>query len=271
MPSLKVPSAMHSHNETIVDQFTRQAGAFATAVPIRSEHALRLLVSACDAQPNDEALDVACGPGLVVCAFAEVVRSATGIDLTPAMLEQAKGLAASRNLTNVSFKTGDVNALPFDSASFSIVTSRYAVHHFVEPLRVLREMVRVCKPGGRVAVMDTIASDDPRKAEMFNRMEKLRDPSHARALTLSEMLNSFQQAGLLAATITPYKMTVELEGLLETSFPEDGNREVIREMIVTSLENDTLGVDTHTRDEKVYFSYPIAILVANAPATREAI
>ena len=119
--------------------------------------------------------------------------------------------------------------------------------------------------------MDTIASDDPRKAEMFNRMEKLRDPSHARALTLSEMLNSFQQAGLLAATITPYKMTVELEGLLETSFPEDGNREVIREMIVTSLENDTLGVDTHTRDEKVYFSYPIAILVANAPATREAI
>lgn len=44
---------MHSHNETIVDQFTRQASAFAAAVPIRSEHALSLLVSACDAQPND--------------------------------------------------------------------------------------------------------------------------------------------------------------------------------------------------------------------------
>ena len=96
---------MHSHNETVVDQFTRQASAFASAVPIRSEHALRLLVSACCPEPNDGALYVACGPGLVVCAFAEVVRSATGIDLTPAMLEQAKVLAASRNLTNVSFKT----------------------------------------------------------------------------------------------------------------------------------------------------------------------
>lgn len=199
------------------------------------------------------------------------MRSATGIDLTPAMLEQAKGLAASRNLTNVSFKTGDVNSLPFDTASFSIVTSRYAFHHFVEPVRVLREMVRVCKPGGRVAVMDTIASDDPRKAEMFNRMEKLRDPSHAQALTLPAMLNCFQQAELLAPTITSYKMTVELEGLLKTSFPEDGNREVIREMIVTSLENDTLGVDTYTKDGRVYFSYPIAILMAKTPATREAI
>jgi ubiquinone/menaquinone biosynthesis C-methylase UbiE len=258
---------MHSHNETIVDQFTRQASAFATAVPIRSEHALSLLVSACDAQPNDEALDVACGPGLVVCAFAEVVRSATGIDLTPAMLEQAQTLATARNLTNVSFKAGDVNSLPFDSACFSIVTSRYAFHHFVEPVRILREMVRVCKPGGRIAVMDTIASDDPRKAAMFNRMEKLRDPSHAEALTLTEMLNCFQQAELLAPTITPYKMTVELEGLLETSFPEDGNREVIREMIVASLENDTLGVDTHTKDGRVYFSYPIAILVAKTPVT----
>ena len=127
-------------------------------------------------------------------------------------------------------------------------------------------MARVCNPGGRVAVMDTIASDDPRKAEMFNRMEKLRDPSHVEARPLSEMLNCFQRAGLPAPTITPYKMTVELEGLLKASFPDDGNVEVIREMIVTSVENDTLGVDTYTKDGKVCFSYPIAILMARTTA-----
>jgi SAM-dependent methyltransferase len=187
------------------------------------------------------------------------------------MLEQAKGLAASRNLTNISFKTGDVTSLAFDPASFSIVTSRYAFHHLVEPVRVLREMARVCKPEGRVAVMDTIASDNPRKAEMFNRMEKLRDPSHTEALTLPEMLKCFQQAGLPAPTITPYRMTVELEGLLKTSFPEEGNRDIIREMIVTSLENDSLGVDTYTEDGRVYFSYPIAILMAKTRAAREAL
>lgn len=132
-------------------------------------------------------------------------------------------------------------------------------------------MVRVCKPDGRVAVVDTIASDDPRKAEMFNRMEKRRDPSHVKALTLSEMLSCFQQAGLAAPAITPYKMTVELEGLLKASFPEDGNRQVIREMIVTSLEHDTLGVETHTKDGSAQVSYPIAILMAKTHATQEAI
>jgi hypothetical protein len=128
-------------------------------------------------------------------------------------------------------------------------------------------MARVCRPGGRVAVMDTIVSDDPCKAEMFNRMEKLRDPSHAEALTHSAMLDCFQDAGLPAPTITPYKMKVELEALLKTSFPEDGNREVVREMIVTSLEHDALGVDTYAKDGRVYFSYPIGIYVAQIPAT----
>jgi len=57
-----------------------------------------------------------------------------------------------------------------------------------------------------------------------------------------------------------------MEGLLNASFPADENREVVREMIVTSLENDAMGVNTYTKDGRVYFSYPIAILVAKAPA-----
>ncbi len=262
---------MNAHNETVVDQFTRQAAVFAAAAPIRSERALDLLVSACDARPGDVSLDVACGPGLVVCAFAEVVRSATGIDLTPAMIEQARALAASRSLSNVSFETGDVSSLPYRPGSFSIVTSRYAFHHLVEPARVLREMARVCRPGGRVAVMDTIASDDPRKAERFNRMEKLRDPSHAEALTLSAMLECFRRAGLPAPALTPYKMRVEMDALLNASFPDGNDREAVREMIVASLEDDAMGVETHAKEGRICFSYPIAILVAKVPAARDAV
>jgi ubiquinone/menaquinone biosynthesis C-methylase UbiE len=187
---------MNTHNTTVVDQFTRQADVFAAAAAIRDDEALDLLVSRCGANSEDESLDVACGPGLVVCAFAQVVRSATGIDLTPAMVEKGRSLATSKNLGNTSFSLGDVNALPFATGQFSVVTSRYAFHHFQDPARVLLEMVRVCKPGGRVAVMDMVASNDPEKADRFNRMEKLRDPSHAAALTLSALVQTFQDAGL---------------------------------------------------------------------------
>jgi ubiquinone/menaquinone biosynthesis C-methylase UbiE len=185
-----------SHRDLIVDQFTRQATPFSTASPIASEEALRLLVEACGAGPDDTALDVACGGGLVACAFGAVVRRAEGIDITPAMLERARALAAEKGLTNTTFRQGDVTSLPYPDGAFSIVTSRFTFHHFQDPLAVLREMRRVCGPGGRIAVVDTDASADPAKAAEFNRLELLRDPSHVRAMPGSELLGLFRSAGL---------------------------------------------------------------------------
>src|SRR5437870_9927621 len=91
------------HRHEILDQFTRQATPFATAPGIRDEAALKLIVECSGAGPDDTVLDVACGPGLVVAAFARVVRHATGIDITPAMLARAREIATARGLTNVQF------------------------------------------------------------------------------------------------------------------------------------------------------------------------
>jgi len=74
---------MPAHRDLIVEQFTKQAVPFSTAPGVRDEEALRLLVEFAGAGPEDTVLDVACGPGLVVCALAAVVRHATGIDVTP--------------------------------------------------------------------------------------------------------------------------------------------------------------------------------------------
>ena len=61
---------MPAHRDLIVEQFTKQAVPFSTAPGIRDEEALRLLVEFTGAGPEDTVLDVACGPGLVVCALA---------------------------------------------------------------------------------------------------------------------------------------------------------------------------------------------------------
>src|SRR2546422_612300 len=179
----------------ILDQFSRQAVPFSTAPGIKDEQALRMIVEFSGAGPEDTVLDVACGGGIIVCAFARGVRHATGIDLTPAMIERARALQAEQGLANVSWKQGDVLPLPWPDATFSIVTSRFAFHHFLDPGAVLAEMRRVCAPGGRVVVVDTVVSTDPGKAEAFNRMEKLRDPSHVRALSLAELRGLFADTG----------------------------------------------------------------------------
>src|SRR5271166_5007685 len=153
-----------NHRDLILDQFTRQATVFSTAPAITDEDALRMIVDAARPAADDTVLDVACGPGLVVCAFAPHVRAATGIDMTPAMLERAKKLAADKSLINVAWRQGDVYSLPYADGSFTIVTTRFSFHHFLDPAAVLREMVRVCGPQGRVVVVDDYASEDPAKA-----------------------------------------------------------------------------------------------------------
>src|SRR4029450_12875420 len=108
--------------------------------------------------------DVACGPGSVVAAFAGHVRRAVGLDATEAMLGEARKLAAAARVKNVDWHRGDVYALPFAAATFAIVTCRFAFHHLQAPARAFAEMVRVCRPGGRIVLADAVASDDPAKA-----------------------------------------------------------------------------------------------------------
>ena len=255
-----------SHRDAIVDQFTRQAVPFSTAPGIKDEQALRLMVEASGAGPGDTVLDVACGGGLVVCAFARVVRHATGIDLTPAMLERARALAQEQGLGNVSWRLGDVLPLPYSDASFSIVTSRFAFHHFLDPRAVLAEMTRVCRPGGRVVVVDTEASPDPAKRAEFNRMEKLRDPSHVRAMPLAEHVDLFARVGLPAPRHTAYRLEGEVESLLGRSFPLPGDADKIRQLFTASLEDDRLGIPVRRVGSEIRYAYPVAVLVAQTPA-----
>jgi SAM-dependent methyltransferase len=258
---------MLGHREIIVDQFTKQAQLFANAPEMKNEEALQHLVKATSAGPEDTVLDVACGPGLVACAFAQVVRHAEGIDLTPAMIEQARALEAEKRLTNVRWKIGDVLPLPYMDRSFSIVVSRYAFHHLRNPRSVLAEMTRVCTPLGNVAVVDVIASQEILKAAAFNQMERWRDPSHVRALSIEEFERFFCDVGLPAPRAIFYRLEFELERLLQGSFPNDGDAAKVREKFRDSLDADLMGVHPELRGEEIWFAYPMAILTAQKPAS----
>jgi len=197
-----------AHREAILDQFTRQA--------------LRIVVDFSAAGPDDTVLDVACGPGILACAFARVARHVTGIDLTPAMLERARLLQAEQGLTNLTWRHGDVLPLPFADGEFTLVVSRFAFHHLLEPAAVLAEMRRVCAPGGTVMVIDSAPA--PEKAAAFNALERLRDPSHTRALPLAEHATLFARVGLEPPRQTFYRLPTDLDGLLSRSFPHHASR-----------------------------------------------
>ena len=251
---------MDSHRARILDQFTRQAVPFSQSPSVSNQEALNFIVQSAGAGPEDTVLDVACGPGLLVCAFARVVRHATGIDITPAMLEQARKAQQEQGLKNVSWKQGDVTRLPYPDEHFSIVSSRFVFHHLEEPLVVLKEMKRVCKRGGRVVVADM--SPVPEKAAAVDAEERLRDPSHVRALPEQELLGLFTQAELPQPSVGHYRVECELDDLLSRSFPNPGDEGKIRKIFAESIATNALDLNTREEKGKIYYSFPVAVMVA---------
>jgi ubiquinone/menaquinone biosynthesis C-methylase UbiE len=245
----------------VVDQFTRQAAPFREMSAHSDEGAFRIVLNASEVRSTDTVLDVACGPGLTSCKLAEVAKHVTGIDLTPAMIEQAQALQRVKGLTNLSWHIGDVKSLPFPGGTFSLVFTRYSFHHMDDPRAALDEMTRVAAPGGRVVVVD-VYTTSAEQAKAYDHVERLRDPSHARALGLAEIAKLFQEAGLTDVTTDFYKLEVGLETLLSVSFPNPGDAEKIREIFAEDLGPNRLGVGARREaDGEIHFDFPTVVVV----------
>lgn len=98
-----------------------------------------------------EVLDVACGTGNLSIPAARAGALVTGLDLAPNLLEQARARAAELGLA-VRFDEGDAERLPYADASFDVVMSMFGVMFAPRPELSAAELVRVCRPGGRIAL-----------------------------------------------------------------------------------------------------------------------
>jgi ubiquinone/menaquinone biosynthesis C-methylase UbiE len=255
---------MH-HDAEILDQFTKQAEPFLQRHENSHEDLLQLMVECASVRRQDTILDIACGPGIVSCYFARYASHVTGLDIVPAMLERARRLQTERHLTNLDWALGESTALPFHNDFFDRVVTRFSFHHYMEPQVAIAEMMRVCKPGGIVLVADVAPASDAQ--DRFNHWEILRDPSHTRALTELEQESLGEKAGLQLARKANFRMHMNLEDLLGSSFPKPGDADKIRGLFAEDIQKktDALGVSASRENGAVNLTYPIAIVAWRKP------
>ncbi|MEO6091599.1 MAG: methyltransferase domain-containing protein [Novosphingobium sp.] len=259
-------STLTPHNETIVDQHTRQASGYAEltrrAAPTDSGELAALL----GATANDQVLDVACGPGSLALQLAPHVAQVTGLDLTPAMLDQAREAQQRAMAVGVRWIEGDAAAMPFADGSFDLVASRAAFHHFERPAGVLAEMARVCRSGGRVVVIDV--TPDAEKTGAYDRMEAMRDPSHRHAHCVAELRGMGQALGLdEAAAETRMTGPMPYRSVLATSFPEGHSRDELLALMREDAEDgrDLLGFRAQLYEGEVLVTYRMTTQVWQRP------
>jgi ubiquinone/menaquinone biosynthesis C-methylase UbiE len=252
----RIMNSTDSQRQLILGQFTRQAVPFSEMHARDDADIHRLLIDTAGITGADEVLDVACGPGLVACEVARVARQVTGIDLTSAMITQAIARQHSLGLSNVTWIQGDAQPLPLKGGTFSSVITRYSFHHFTDTAGVFAEMIRVCRPGGRVTVAD-VFTNSAEQAEAYDRLEKFRDPSHTHAMQLTELEALF--AGLKDVRRTFYKYPVLVESLLSRSFPGPGGADAFRRMVEEDIGVNKIGIDA-SREGGLRFAFPVVIM-----------
>jgi SAM-dependent methyltransferase len=102
-------------------------------------------------KPGTRVLDVACGSGNLAIPAARAGAIVTGVDIAPNLLEQARARAEAEGL-NIQFDEGDAENLPYADAAFDEVVSMFGAMFAPRPELVAAELVRVCRPGGRIAM-----------------------------------------------------------------------------------------------------------------------
>jgi ubiquinone/menaquinone biosynthesis C-methylase UbiE len=134
----------HGHHKSVVQDHARRTAKDSAAYLLPHLKA------------SDYVLDVGCGPGTITADLAALVPEGkvVGSDAVETVLSQAEEYASSRGLTNVTFQQVDANALPFEDDTFDVVHCHQVLQHVKDPVAILKEMRRVCKPGGVVAARE---------------------------------------------------------------------------------------------------------------------
>ena len=142
------------------------------------------------------ACDIATGGGHTALKIAPHVRRMISTDFALPMLASAREFILSKGAANVDFVPADAEAMPFADNVFDLVTCRIAPHHFPNVFHFVQEASRILKPGGRFVVQDHMLPEDKKAAVYLEAFERLRDPSHNRALSESEWSSDFLASGL---------------------------------------------------------------------------
>ena len=251
---------MRSVRRKVQQEFTGLSRTYARLALQRAQREARQFVAWIEPQSHESALDAACGPSNLGRALTPHVERVCGLDVSPEMLERARGSDAHSNRPLL-LAAGDVERLPYRSGSFHLLTCTYAFANFRAPLAVLREFARVTRRGGRIALIDVIAPEDAARRERLNCLESARGHLYTRLLTRSEFLGMFAQSGLQVVTARSRRRLCHFREWIRLSpaavhHPVHARR--LRRMLIDSIEGDKAGLHPRRAQGDIIFYHTTA-------------
>ena len=202
-------------------------------------------------------LDIGSGTGTLALAIADNgAQEVVGADISLAMLEQAEywrlnNLSPSRN--HVSYRLAPAQLLPFPEERFDVVICRMVMHESHKPEKIIRESVRVLKPGGLFILADLLSDDDAVKRATQNAIEERRKPCHVAARNTEQYRQLLEGAGLILEQEEAVVFERELEDWLRDIPAHLSDGTAVREMFEASMETDAAGINARRQGGGLVF------------------
>jgi len=240
-------------NSTAREVFGQRASFYTTSAAHTEKAVLDRVVALAQPHPVALVLDVGTGTGHTAFALAPHVKLVIATDITPEMLNEGRRLKDELGMQNVEFRMADAHELPFEDATFDIVTCRRAAHHFTDIARALREMKRVLKPDGRLVIDDRSVPEDDFVDATMNHLDLLHDPSHMREYRPSEWKTMLVEAGFEVEAIEPYTRHRPLSALTANAGSENAAR--IHAIIAALDESQRAAMNVVEQDVEIYTNH----------------
>ena len=208
--------------------------------------------------PHDlRVLDIGTGIGLLPLLLAEEgAKQVVGIDISPEMLELAEYIRLSRGseaAARVTYRLAPAHALPFREDSFDAVTSRLVLNHVRRPERIIREIVRVLRPGGILILAELLGVDNPVKRATQNAIEERRNASHVAARGIEQYNKLLTDVGFQIEAKETASFDRELEEWMAIYLADRADAAIVREMIEAGLETDASGMNARRQGNSLHF------------------
>lgn len=249
--------------ENAKKQFGKQAEAYSKGSIFPDRDHLSEIIRRSGTSENHRVLDIATGTGFLAFEYATRADSVIGTDLTRNMLIYARAKQKSSGLHNIEFLLADVESLPFPARTFDIVSCRFAFHHFPDPVTALTEMRRVCREHGRIVLVDGVSSGDHNKSLFHNHIEKIRDPSHVRIYTMSEIEDMFNDLGLNIVDMEHWDIPQDFEDWIKRAGTGERESRIIEGLMMRSAADDSTGLRVQVENGRLGFTYDTVILIAD--------
>lgn len=167
--------------------FNKQAEDYNKFEFINNKTEIQKIINSGYPYNNKRVLDLACGVGVIALELSKYAEIVDALDISPLMIEKIKKACNKKGISNINYLVGDAHNLKYEDNTFDTIVTRLSMHHFNNPVVVLKEIKRVLKNFGELIIIDIIANENEEEAKLQDSFNKIRDFSHNKFFTLNSL------------------------------------------------------------------------------------